>query len=209
MSDYLGEFPGYIKREVEWYLIHRDGTGFNLSPSNTPKPTKPYNPSTRKDIRPRGKPPVEFLSGLRPREELTTQNLRFCYLACWTNTATFYLFGDLLDIDEDHSNWRYHDSFIISDHTSQPVGSIFLEKSFHETIEQHQYSGFEFMLLSRSNQVKAIVNMEEMYPMEEWCFVNVMMIQREGDKVERLGVGVVHELAWISAEPKAVLLHLR
>ncbi|KAL2833009.1 hypothetical protein BDW59DRAFT_157150 [Aspergillus cavernicola] len=209
LSNYQAQFSGYIRREVEWYLVNRDGTGFNLSLRNIWEPSVPYDPLRSEDIRPIGGPPAAFLNALQPREELTTQDLRSCYLACWTSTATFQLLGDKLDLGEGSIDWEYHEAFIISDQKSQPVGTIFLENSWDDVIEQNQHQRFEFMLLSRSNTVDDMVALDEVFPMKDWCFVNVMLVQKNADKVERLGVGVVHELAWISAAPEAALLHLR
>ncbi|KAL4778039.1 hypothetical protein BJX76DRAFT_344293 [Aspergillus varians] len=209
LSDYRAQFSGYIRREVEWYLINRDGTGFNLSRPNTLEPSKPYDPLRSEDIRPIGAPPVTFLKALQPREDLTTHDLTSCYLACWTSTATFQILGDKLDLGEGSIDWEDHKAFIISDQKLQPVGTIFLESSWDDVIEQNQHRRFEFMLLSRSNTVVDMVALDEVFPMKEWCFVNVMLVQRNSDKVERLGVGVVHELAWISAAPDAALLHLQ
>lgn len=89
------------------------------------------------------------------------------------------------------------------------MGIIFLEESCGDMIEQNQHRRFKFMLLSRSNTVDDIVALDETFPMKEWCFVNVMLIQRNANKGQRLGVGVAHELAWMSAAPEAALLHLR
>jgi hypothetical protein len=51
---------------------------------------------------------------------------------------------------------------------------------------------FEFMLLSRSSTVEDVIWLDEsIYPMEEWCFVNVMLLDRHGDTAQKLGVGVV------------------
>ena len=44
------------------------------------------------------------------------------------------------------------------------------------------------MLLSRSNTVDDIVSMDErVFPIDEWCFVNVMLIERYADKAASLG----------------------
>lgn len=209
LSNYRAQFSGWIRREVEWYLVHKDGTGFNLSRPALSEPPNPYNPSTSEDIGPKDSPPVTFLSTLRPREELTTQDLESCCLACWTSTAILQLLGDKLDLGDDSMDWKDHEAFIISSQRSQPVGTIFLEKSWDDIIKQNQHQGFEFMLLSRSSTVENMVSLDDVFPMKEWCFVNVMLIQRSADNAERLGVGVVHELAWISAAPEAALLYLR
>ena len=45
--------------------------------------------------------------------------------------------------------------------------------------------------------------------MNEQCFVNAMLIQKYADEAARLRLGVVHELAWISADPGVAPLRLR
>lgn len=210
MSNYRAQFMGYIRREVEWYLVNGEGTGFKVSLPHGSEPSKPFEPSKHQDIRPKGSPPAAFLNNLRPREEMPTQDLRSCSLACWTSTAAFQFLGDTLDLGESSIDWPDHEAFIISNQESQPVGTIFLEKTWTDMIKQNQHRGLEFMLLSRSNTVDDMVSVDEgVLPMDEWCFVNVMLIQRYADEAARLGVGVVHELAWISAAPEAALLRLR
>lgn len=209
-SNYRAQFKGYIHREVKWYLVNRDSIGFEVSLPHSSEQPKPFQPSKHEDIRPKENPPTEFLNTLRPREEMTIRDLRSCSLVCWTSTATFQLLGDTLDLGEGSLYWQDHEAFIIFDQRSQSIGTIFLEKTWTPRIEQNQHQGFEFMLLSRSNTVDDMVAVDEgMFPMNEWCFVNVMLIQRYADEAERLGVGVVHELAWISAAPKSTLLRLR
>ncbi|KUJ13988.1 uncharacterized protein LY89DRAFT_736991 [Mollisia scopiformis] len=206
-SNYGAQFSGYIRREVEWYLVNKDSMGFKLLPRDDWDPTEPFDPSDHQNIHPRGSPPEAFLKNLQNRKHLTTQDLSSCSLVCWTSITTFQLLGDLLDLGEDAIDWKNHDAFIISDLRSQPVGTIFLEKTWSDVIKKQKE--FEFMLLSRSNTVENMVAVDEtIFPTGEWCFINVMLIQRNADTAQRLGVGVVHEISWVSVAPKPMLIRL-
>ncbi|KAL8808869.1 MAG: hypothetical protein Q9200_003933 [Gallowayella weberi] len=206
-SNYRAQFSGYIRREVEWYLVNKDGIGFKLLPRDDWEPSEPFDPSGHQNIQPRGRPPEDFLKILRNRERMKTQDLSSCSLVCWTGIATFQLLGDSLDLGEGDADWKDYKAFIISDLESQPVGTIFLEKTWSDVIEKQK--NFEFMILSRSNTVDDMVAMDEtMFPTSAWCFVNVMLIQRNANTAQRLGVGVVHEFSWISVAPKPMLIHL-
>ena len=206
-SDYRAQFSGYVRREVEWYLVNKDGVGFKILPRDEWEPSEPFDPSGHQNVHPRGSLPEDFLKILRNREHMTTQDLSSCSLVCWTSIATFQLLGDLLDLGEDDINWQDHEAFIISDLRSQPVGTIYLEKTWSDVIKKEKQ--FEFMLLSRSNTVDNMVAVDEtVFHMGEWCFINVMLIQRNADTAQRLGVGVVHEFSWISMDPKPMLIHL-
>lgn len=35
----------------------------------------------------------------------------------------------------------------------------------------------------------------------EWCFLNVLLIKRNGEHVERVAIGIIHESAWSKAMP--------
>jgi hypothetical protein len=97
------------------YLVSGRGTGFHPSLPNALELSKPYDPSSNEDIRQTGSPLVTFLNALRPREELTTKDLKSGCLACWTSVAAFQLIGDKLDLGEGSIDWEDHNAFIISD----------------------------------------------------------------------------------------------
>lgn len=99
---------------------------------------------------------------------------------------------------KDSTDWQGHECFIISNQRSQAIRKIFLEKTWGEMIEENQHTELECMLLSQSNTVDDMVAVDErVIPRDEWSFVNVMLIERYANEAERLGMGVVHEPAWI------------
>jgi hypothetical protein len=45
----------------------------------------------------------------------------------------------------------------------------------------------------------------------DWCTLNVMLVAKAGiygDEVCRVGVGIVHEDAWVRADPRGMLIRL-
>jgi hypothetical protein len=67
----------------------------------------------------------------------------------------------------------------------------------------------EFMLLSRSNTIGGDASFDlDIFSDREWCFLNVMLIERDDDRVRRIAIGVIQEDAWVEAMPVAMLLKL-
>lgn len=131
-----------------------------------------------------------------------------CNLVCWTHTTTFRLLGNTVDLKGKAPSWQFHDVFVISDSQGRAVGSIFLDKNWHEVLKDQEE--FDFMLISRSSSVKGIGSLDEVaFPVTEpWCFVNVMLLIGRWDSAKRAGVGVVHENAWVASDPKPALIRL-
>jgi hypothetical protein len=104
--------------------------------------------------------------------------------------------------------WESHENVIIFDKAGNSAGSILLEKRWKtEMLESRQT--FEFMLLSRSNTLADTVFFDAaVFSEREWCYINVMLIHRIGDTARRVGIGVIHEDAWVEAKPTPSLIKL-
>lgn len=205
--NYRTVFVGRIRPEIDWYLITEDRSTIHFVPKGCGYIY--FDASKHQQVRPK-KRPYEFMEQSRiPADEIKQDGLASCSLACWTTIASFHLKGDTVDSDmHSSSNWTDHENFIISDPQSRPVGSIWLHNAWSSTLESQ--SQFEFMLLSRSNEVEEVVQLAEGdLSLEPWCFLNVMLVKRKYDTVERLGIGVIHEDAWVTANPVCMFLHLR
>lgn len=207
-SNYRGAFTGCIWPEVDWFLVTKAGNIARLAPRGSPTT---FNGSGHKNVRPTATIPDPFTRDLKECGQLNLDELESSVLVCWSSIACFQLMGDTLSMDEDWmSSAPEYETFIISDSHSRPVGSIHMEKQWSDTVKDQ--TKFEFMLLSRSNTIGSIwiVNMDEAaFPVEEWCFINVMLVKRQDNVVERLGVGVVHENAWVAANPSSMLLYVK
>lgn len=107
-----------------------------------------------------------------------------------------------------NTDWPEHMNFVISDAHGRPVGAIWMENTWSDKIK-HQ-AQFEFLLLSRSEVVRYVPELDEsLFPKTHWSYINVMLIKRQGNTAERLGVGAVHENAWVVASPTTTALYLR
>jgi len=99
-------------------------------------------------------------------------------------------------------------NYIISDSHNISVGAMWMENSWSDTIK-HQ-ALYKFMLLSRAKAVDYIPKLDEsIFPNTEWSYVNVMLIKRVGNVIERLGIGAIHENAWVAAIPTTIMSYLR
>jgi hypothetical protein len=204
-------FVGFIRPEVDWFLINTTGEAIQLvTPGSWNSSKPPFIASDHQVVRNQVAAPGEFLDTLRTRSgiSLLDSSWGMSLLSCWTSVASFWFLGDSVEADEGEDSWPFHYNLVISDEQSRPVGSIIVERKCADSIlETHQV--FEFMLLFRSSTVDNIVQLDEsIYPMEEWCFINVMLLDRHGDTAQKLGVGVAHENSWVEAKPAPALVRL-
>lgn len=204
-SNYRGGLSGYIRPEVDWFLITKAGDIARLVPIGI---SKPFDGSGHKDVRHIASLPDRLARSLKICSQLKPDELESSSPACWSSIASFQFMGDTVDMGEDYMlNSPDHERFVISNTNSVPVGSIDMEKKWSNRIEDQTY--FEFMLLSRSNNVEGMIELDETnFPMKSWCFLNVMLVMRQENIVERLEIGVIHENAWVTANPIFTLLHI-
>ena len=209
-----GIFEGYIRPEVDWFITNQTGVAIQLTTPGS------YNPllqsqitSSNKTVRPIGKPPKEFLETLRPRIQVSSSERDWeipRFLASWTSNASFKLTGETVDLGGyGGTAWEDHESLVISDDMGNFAGSIIMEQRWKaESLTDSNM--FEFMLLSRSSVMAELTLFDEgVFPRREWCFINVMLIERDNDQARRLGVGVIHEDAWVKAKPVPMLIKLQ
>jgi hypothetical protein len=156
---------------------------------------------------------VEFSETLQPRIQVSSLDKEWeipRFLACWTSITTFKMTGETVDLNGyGGTKWELHENLIISDDMGYFAGSIIMEQRWKaDTLVDK--SMFEFMLLSRSNTSTTNLTFfdQAVFPDREWCFINVMLVERDNDKAQRLGVGIIHEDAWIKAAPVPMLIKL-
>lgn len=207
-------FSGFVRPEVDWFIISQTGIAIQLTTPGS------YNSSlqsqitlSNKTVRPPGEPPKEFLETLQPRTQVSTSGRDFnisCFLACWTSIASFKLTGETFGLEGyGGTSWESRENLAVSDDMGNFAGSIVMDRHW-KTDRLVNSCWFEFMLLSRSNiMAKNLIFFdEEAFQGREWCFINVMLIERDKDRAQRLGVGVIHEDAWVKAEPISMLIKL-
>ncbi len=199
-------FVGFIRPEVNWFIFD-DHTGVAVkidAPGTYDPSVHPRLSPSNKDVQP-GEPPDQLLRSIKPQEHLLTSDGPWTdshFLACWTSVASFKLTGESFDLeDQGGTAFDSYENVMIFDQAGNSAGSILIEKRWKtETLKSRRT--FEFMLLSRSNRLADRTFFDEaVFQGREWCYINVMLIQRIGDTASRVGIGVIHEDAWVEAKP--------
>jgi len=201
-------YIGFICPEVDWFMINQSGVAIRLTIHGAhDHPAQRQIASTNKVVR-QGSPPQNFLESVQSRSEATTSDESWelpRFLACWTSIAEFRLTGESFELNGfGGTAWDNHENMIISDTLGRSVGSIILGKDWKAKMVKTS-SIYEFMLLSRSNIVTESCTFfdEDKFPPVEWCFLNVMLIEREEDRAR-----VIHENPWVEAAPNPMLIKL-
>ena len=206
-------FAGYIYPEVEWYVINQSGEAIQLvTPGSYDPSVHPKIMSSNRNVRPPARPPNDFLKTVQHQAGISGSKKRELprFLACWTCIALFGISDEKLDVDEEvGTNWKFREHLPILDNVGHWVGSIFMGQGWKDNIIDNSRT-FEFMLLSRSNTLDQDLEYYDVdiFSFREWCFLNVMLIQRDGDRAQRVGIGVIHEDAWVEANPVPMLIKL-
>ena len=204
---------GYIYPEVEWFVISQSGEAIQLVIPGS------YNPSvhskitsSNRNVRPPVELPDDFLETVQHQAGISESKKwelpRF--LACWTCIASFGISDEESDVDEKMwTIWEVIDWLPVLDNVGHWAGSVFLRQSLKDNTKRNSRT-FEFMLLSRSVAFDEDLDYydEAVFTSREWCILNVMLIQRDEDRAQRLGIGVIHEDAWIEANPVPMLIKL-
>jgi hypothetical protein len=68
--------------------------------------------------------------------------------------------------------------------------------------ENFNFRGYSFDLSATFN-VDAYI-----FPVEEWCALNILLVRWNGDAAERVGVGVLHREAWMRAARESKFVKL-
>jgi len=197
--------------EAEWFIVNENSFATRLDVLNQGE--------TFRYSQHRPAPIEAFLSKIVPRVEVdaTSPEWRDArILACWTTCTSFLIDGSLHSLDIQHERlWPESANYAIKDGRGVTAGCILLPHDFLETYGVESLE-CEFILVSRSLRQrqtdfqKSLQYFDEMlYPLRDWCTLNIMLISRlEGYKALRVGVGIVHEDAWINADPRAAFVEL-
>lgn len=206
-----------LRREINWYLINRKGVASLMATEDAVAERESTECNERRFIGSESQLPDHFLAGEQPRLEVDAndEDWRYPeYLACWTTLAFFCLSGDVASLGDDGLLWKYGLNLAIFNSSDIWVGSIMMNQEWvTDNLPRPQ---FEFMLMSRS---KDIIDLplspprpkyfdEEKFVKRPWCMLNVMLIERENDIARRLGVGFIHEVAWVEANPTSMFIRL-
>jgi hypothetical protein len=209
--DHLSETS--VQPETYWFIINQSDLAIRLYfPGSYNHSLHPTTTSGDKNVRLPGEPPQEFLKTVQCRAHVSARDLQWSsprFLACWTSVASFNISGTTLDLNHDLGTiLKSRECLTISDDVGRFVGSIMMGRSWKINALSKGHV-FDFMLLSRSrNLTKYTMFDQSVFPIRDWCCLNVMLIQRHADKAQRLGIGMIHEDAWVAANPFSMLTRL-
>ena len=206
-------YSHYICPEAEWFVISQSGEAIQLvtpgcyNPSVHPKIT-----SSNRNVRPPVGPPDDFLKTVQHRTGIFESKKRGLprFLACWTCIASFGISDEKREPAYGMgTTWKSREHLPVLDNVGRWAGSVFMGQGWKDNIKGNSRT-FEFMLLSRSSNLnEQIVYYDwHVFTLRNWCYLNVMLIQRDGDRAQRVGIGVIHEDAWVEANPVPMLIKL-
>lgn len=212
------------RSEIDWFLVNDKGVAFclNTAPYNAvieyhedgnkdvsvdPPPWDGCSPpswngrDTFSQIVPRFKAPTDEGEWRFPR-----------YLACWNALATFHLDGQVQSLNDHGRLWTHDVNLVIWAADGTRAGSIMMSRIFAAKVS-NEPRFFEFILVTRLKWNRDSLQDcsyfdESIYPNRDWCQLSVMMIEREGTVAQRIGVGIVHEDAWVNANPRITFIRL-
>ena len=206
-------FWGYIYPEVDWFVISESGGAIQLvTPGAYDPAVHPRITTSNRNVRPPAGLPDDFLKTVQHQASISESKKQEVprFLACWTCIASFGISDEEVDDDENmRTIWEFIDYLPVLDNVGHWAGSVFLRQGLKDNTKGNSRK-FEFMLLSRSVAIDEDLEYydEAVFTSREWCFLNVMLIQRDEDRAQRLGIGVIHEDAWIEAHPVPMLIKL-
>ena len=200
---------GPIYPEVDWFVINQSGEATQLVTHNSyNSAVQPRITSSNRNVRPPAGLPDDFLKTVQHQAGMSESKDRevLQFLACWTCVASFGI------SDEDPKPSWSGERLTVLDNVGHRAGFVFMVRTWKDNIIGNRRT-FEFMLLSRSSELGTDVQYfgefdDNVFTFREWCYLNVMLIQRDGDRAQRVSIGVIHEDAWVEANPVPMLIKL-
>ena len=191
-------FLGPIYPEVEWFVISQSGEATQLVTRGSYDPSvHPRITSSNRNVRPPAGIPDDFLKTVQHQAGISESKQRQLprFLACWTCIASFGI-GVGVSL-----------SLSVLDNMGRRAGTVFNRGGWKDNTKDNSRTS-EFMLLSRSRCLPEYLKYNNDFDFREWCYLNVMLIQRDGDRAQRLDIGMIHEDAWVEANPVPMLIKL-
>ena len=204
-----------ICHEIDWCLINRKGAVMQMTTSSHVELQLVDGEERRVD--PQDRMPDHLLASEANRLETHTDQEDWTdpeYLACWTTLAVFSLPGEVVSLSDHGRIWQNGLNLAILNFRKNWVGSIMMDREWG--LDHLPRPRCEFILMSRSKDINPSKNGlqarcydEDTFVKRPWCLLNVMLIERENDIATRLGVGFIHETAWIEANPMSMFVKLQ
>ncbi|KAL9618166.1 MAG: hypothetical protein Q9160_007116 [Pyrenula sp. 1 TL-2023] len=216
----LGNYFGLrgVRREVPWFLINRDGDSVLLVSSQMPGRLE-FPRKGSKDVNMFEAAEENVPIKIKRRHEVDLASPAWTepsYLATYTQVAKFHLPGTTNWMGNHSNLWPQSENLKISSASGEWIGTIMMDWLWVED-NLPSTQTFDFLLVSRSEAPfeasSEHINFFDykVWPGRPWCFLNVMLIVRDGnsDVAERRGVGTIHEDAWVQADPRPTFIKLK
>ena len=196
----------HIYPEVEWFVISQSGEAIQVITHGSYNHLgHPNITSGNRNVRPPAGLPDVFLKTVQHQAGISETKKRELpqFLACWTCIASFGIGDQNLG-----PTGKLGERLPVLDNVGSWAGSVCMGQGWKYNTKGDSRT-FEFMLLSRSfrNKYRLYCN-SDIFPFRYWCSLNVMFIQRDGDQAQRVGIGAIHEDAWVQANPVPMLIKL-
>ncbi|KAI1376861.1 HET-domain-containing protein [Hypoxylon crocopeplum] len=205
-----------IRREVDWFLVYEDSHTIALESMGRPGKIE-FPHDNNKELGMLGTIPPGLLP---PLKRSTSSNVNahditgYPLLCCWAMSMDLYLPGRIIPLGSHNTRWPASEHLAICDNQGNWIGSILMDKLW---MQDHfdKTRPYRFILISRSEDI--LLNRDpdvrffdaNMFTSRPWCFLNVMMVDVCGTTARKLGIGVVHEDAWLQGNPTKMLVKIR
>ncbi|KAI1092999.1 HET-domain-containing protein [Rostrohypoxylon terebratum] len=205
-----------IRREVDWFLVCSDSYSIALESKDTLGSTK-LPGANNKNFGVLGSIPSGLLPPLRDKTIVNgdLQDTNNAILSCWTMALDLYLPGHFVPLGASQGGrWSDLEHLAIHNAKREWIGSILMDKIWPDT-RLDTTQPYRFILISRSEDILPSRDPEvtffdtELFESRPWCFLNVMMVELCGNAARRLGVGTIHEDAWVQESPTEMLVKLK
>ncbi|KAI1208432.1 HET-domain-containing protein [Annulohypoxylon truncatum] len=214
-SEYFPCTSHGIHREVDWFLLCKENYAILLESKGRPGDSK-FPHANNKELGMLGSIPSGILPPLRTKTTANQilQDTNDCaLLSCWTMALDLYLPGSVIPLGRHSRRWSGSLHLAICNGQGKWIGSILMNKPWVEaSLDTTQ--PYRFILISRSEDIMPYQDSDvkffdtNIFECRPWCFLNVMMVQILGDTVRRLGIGTIHEDAWVQENPNKMLVKL-
>jgi hypothetical protein len=217
LNDYLPTLRH--RTELDWFIVNQSSQAVHLQIAHEHDLEITYSETGNKDVTPPDIDVRQFLPNIVPRFQIDANANEWReakILACWTTSVSFLLDGTTQSLSAwGHERvWRQSTNLAIKDGNGKVTGCIALPHDFAEDCRAEPMK-CEFILITRCLRDKrgAYADMtffdRSTYTDRDWCTLNVMLITRiAGGMALRLGVGVIHEDAWVNANPAGTFVRL-
>jgi hypothetical protein len=204
------------RTEVDWFIVRNDGVSVRLKVGQNDHVNITYREDGNKDVTPPLINMNDFLPNILPRSQIDISSKEWQKartLACYTTHNSFLLDGTQHSLGHE-AVWRTSINLAIKDSQDFTVGCILVPPDLaDECLKKPQM--YDFILISRSLRTK--INQksqyfdENAYVTRDWCTLNVMLVVKARSDQEifhRVGVGILHEDAWVGAQPRGAMIRL-